>query len=102
MTQPDEFVLRKQMEAAARAKSVLEDDAFKAAYNAVRAAILDQWENCPIRDREGAHELKLMLKVHTDIGKHLQKAVDDGKFAAEELKQDKSFSQRLKERLRIA
>lgn len=98
----DEHVLLKQMEQAARAKSVLDDDAFKNAYGAVRAAILEQWEQCPIRDREGAHELKLMLKVHTDIGKHLQKAVDDGKFAAEELKRDKTFSQRLAERLRIA
>ena len=98
----DEFKLRKQMEQGARAKSVLDDDAFKIAYGAVRAAILEQWENCPIRDREGAHELKLMLKIHTDIGKHLQKAVEDGKFAAEELKKDKTISQRIAERLRIA
>jgi hypothetical protein len=98
----DEFKLRKAMEEGARAKGVLEDDAFKDAFAAVRAAILDSWEQCPIRDREGAHELKLMLKLHTDLGKHLQKAVDDGKFASEELKRDKTFSQKLAERLRIA
>ena len=90
------------MEAGARASGVLTDDAFVKAYGAVRQAIVDQWENCPIRDREGAHELKLMLKLHTDLGKHLQKAVDDGRFAAEELKKDKTFSQKLAERLRIA
>jgi hypothetical protein len=98
----DEYKLRKQMEEAARAKSVLEDDAFKNAYSAVRAAILEAWENCPLRDKEGAHELKLMLKLQTDLGKHLQKAVKDGEFAADELKQDKTFSQKLAERLRIA
>lgn len=98
----DEFKLRKQMEEAARARSVLEDDAYKNASKAVRDAIIEAWEQCPIRDREGAHELKLMLKIHTDLGKHLQKAVDDGKFAAEELKRDKTFTQRLQERLRIA
>lgn len=98
----DEFTLRKQMEEGTRAKSVLTDDAFVKAYGAVRQAIVDQWEQCPIRDREGAHELKLMLKIHTDLGKHLQKAVDDGKFAAEELKRDKTISQRIAERLRIA
>lgn len=98
----DEHKLRKQMEDGARARTVLDSDAFQSAYKAVRDAILEQWESCPIRDREGAHELKLMLKVHTDLGKHLQKAVDDGKFAAEELKRDKTFSQRLAERLRIA
>ena len=98
----DEFTLRKQMEDAARASGVLKDEAFQKAYQAVRLAILEQWESCPVRDREGAHELKLMLKVHTDIGKHLQKAVDDGKFAAEELKRDKTITQKIAERLRIA
>jgi hypothetical protein len=43
----------------------------------------------------------LMLKIHTDLIGHLQKAVDDGKFAAEELKRDKTFPQRIAERLRI-
>ena len=98
----DDHKLRKQMEEGTRAKSVLTDDAFVKAYGAVRQAIVEQWENCPIRDREGAHELKLMLKIHTDLGKHLQKAVDDGRFAAEELKKDKTISQRIAERLRIA
>jgi hypothetical protein len=98
----DEFVLRKQVEQGVRAKSVLDSDAFQNAFQAVRQAIVDQWENCPIRDREGAHELKLMLKIHTDLGKHLQKAVADGEFAAEELKRDKTFTQKLTERLRIA
>lgn len=98
----DDHKLRKQMELAAKARTVLDSEGFQNAYKAVRDAILEQWESCPVRDREGAHELKLMLKVHTDLGKHLQKAVDDGKFAAEELKRDKTFAQKLQERLRIA
>jgi Arc/MetJ-type ribon-helix-helix transcriptional regulator len=98
----DEFTLRKQMEKAARARSVLDDDAYKDASKAVRDAIIEAWEQCPIRDRDGAHELKLMLKIHKDIEAHMQKAVDDGKFAAEELKRDQTFSEKLRERLRIA
>lgn len=90
------------MERAARAKSILEDSAYQDAYEAVRAAIIEQWEQCPIRDKEGAHELKLMLKIHKDIEAHMRKAVKDGEFAAEELKRDKTFAQRLTERLRIA
>lgn len=85
-----------------RAKSVLDDDAYQKASKAVRDAIIESWENCPIRDREGAHELKLMLKIHGDIEKHMQKAVADGKFAAEELKRDKTIGQKIAERLRIA
>lgn len=98
----DEYKLRKDMEAGARAKTVLESEAYSGAYKAVREAIIEQWENCPIRDREGAHELKLMLKIHGDIHKHMEKAVIDGKFAAEQLKHDRTFPERLRERLRIA
>jgi hypothetical protein len=97
----DEIALRKQMEAGARAKTVLESDAFQKASKAVREAIIESWETCPIRDRDGAHELKLMLKIHTDLIGHLQKAIDDGEFAAKELKRDKTFPQRIAERLRI-
>jgi hypothetical protein len=98
----DEYALRKSMEAGARAKTVLESPAYSDAYKAVREAIIEQWEQCPIRDREGAHELKLMLKLHTDIHRHMERAVEDGKFAAEQLKQDKSFGEKLRDRLRIA
>jgi hypothetical protein len=98
----DEYKLRKQVEEGVRAKSVLTDDAFQKAYNDVGAAITEAWQSCPLRDRDGAHELRLLWKLHKDYLGHLQKAVDDGKFAAEELKQDKTFTQRLQERLRIA
>lgn len=98
----DEHKLLKQQEMGSKAKTVLDSEAFQNAYKAVRDAILESWENCPIRDREGAHELKLMLKLHKDLEGHLRKAMDDGKFASEELRRDKTFTQRLQERLRIA
>lgn len=97
-----EIALHKQVEAANKAKTVLDSEAFQSAYNAVRDAIIEAWEACPVRDRDGAHELKLMLKIHGDIRGHLEKAVADGKFAALELEKDKTFAQRLQERLRIA
>jgi hypothetical protein len=94
--------LLKDREAGFRAKTVLDDPAYQSAYKAVRDAIIESWEGCPIRDRDGAHELKLMLKLHTDIGLHLRKAVEQGEFAVKELARDKTFAQRLTERLRIA
>lgn len=98
----DEQSLRKQMEMGTKAKGVLENEAFKVAVGAVRGAILEAWETGPIRDRDGAHELKLMLKLLNDLQGNLKKAMDDGKFAAEELKRDKTITQRIAERLRIA
>ena len=98
----DEERLLKDRDAGYRAKTVIDDPAFQAAYKAVRDAIVESWEQCPIRDREGAHELKLMLKIHKDIEGHLRKAVEQGVFATKELARDKTIPQRIAERLRIA
>lgn len=89
------------MEEAARARTVLDSEAYQTAYKAVRDAIVEQWEKCPIRDREGAHELKLMLKIHSDIKGHMERAVEVGKFAAEELSKPRNIGQKIAERLRI-
>lgn len=94
--------LLKDKEAGFRAKTVLDDPAFKKAFEDVRAAIIDSWERCPIQDKDVAHELKLMLKIHKDIEGHLRKAVENGEFAAKELARDKTVYQRISERLRIA
>lgn len=99
---PDEQKLRKQVDQGVKAKSVLDSEPFQNAFNGVRNAILEAWATSPIRDREGQHELRLMLKLMDDINGHLKKAVKDGEFAADELKRDKTVSQRIAERLRIA
>ena len=98
----DEHKLLKAQEQGSKAKTVLESEAFQSAFNGVKSAIVDAWQECPIRDKEGAHELKLMLKLMKDIEGHLQKAVADGQFAAKELKRDKTISQKIADRLRIA
>ena len=53
----------------------------------VRQAIHDQWAATPIRDQEGAHQLKLMLKLLGDTRANLDRAIADGKIAAHELDQ---------------
>lgn len=69
-----------------KAAKLIEDPILKEAFQSVRDAITDSWENAPVRDREGHHELKLMLKLLTDVESYFTRAVVDGKFAAEELK----------------
>jgi len=62
-----------------RAKSLLEDAELTAAFNGVRTALLERFEACPIRDIEGQHEIKLMLKLLSDVRANLQSVVDSGK-----------------------
>jgi hypothetical protein len=67
------------MEKANRAKHLMDDKVFQEAFQGVRAALLDRFEQCPIRDKEGQHEIKLMLKLLGDVRANLQSMIDSGK-----------------------
>lgn len=68
-----------------RAKRLLEDEALAKAFADVESAITTKWKAAPVRDREAHHELKLMLKLLGDVRANLERAVADGKLAADEL-----------------
>jgi len=69
-----------------RAQRLLEDEVLTKAFADVRGAIIELWESSPVRDYEGQHELKLMLRVLSDVRGNLELAVHNGKIAAEELR----------------
>ena len=74
---------------AIRAERLLNDEDLKQAFSDVKKAIHDQWEKAPLRDEQGAHELKLMLKLLSDVRANLVRAVADGKLEAVEQEQKK-------------
>ena len=69
----------------AHAETLLSNDAFKKAISDVEQTIHDAWAACPVRDTEGAHQLRLMLKALADVVGALEACVDDGKSARDEL-----------------
>jgi hypothetical protein len=75
-----------QVSRGAEAQALLQNPFVQQAFKAVADAIHEQWANAPIRDVEGAHELKLMLKLLTDVQTVFELAVHDGRMASEELK----------------
>lgn len=78
-----------EITAGTRAQRLLEDEVLTKAFTDIRAAIIERWESAPIRDVEGQHELKLMLRVLSDVRSNLELAVHNGKLAAEELRMQK-------------
>ena len=70
---------RSAMHRAAKAQALLNDPELTAAFSAVRENIHKLIEEAPIRDREGVHELKLMLKLLSDVRANLQSVVNTGK-----------------------
>jgi hypothetical protein len=78
--------LEAQVVNGSRAQRLLEDPVLTKAFADVRAGIIERWENTPLRDTTGAHELKLMLKLLNDVRGNLELAITDGKLAAEDLR----------------
>jgi hypothetical protein len=70
---------RKAVDRAEKAKALLENPEMAAAFAAVREMLLAKIEECPIRDRDGVHELKLQLKLLNDVRANLQSVIDTGK-----------------------
>lgn len=71
------------------AQSLLENEIYREAIDAVRNGIIGQWESCPIRDHEGQHELKLMLKLLNDLQSNIKTVLDTGKLVKVQIEREK-------------
>jgi hypothetical protein len=80
------MTLEADLDRGVRAERLLANPLLIESFDMVRTAIIESWEAAPMRDKDGAHELKLMLKLLTDVRANLEQAVTDGKLAAAELK----------------
>lgn len=78
--------LQADVERGQKAERLINDPMLTEAFALVRQAIHEHWEEAPLRDREGAHELRLQLKLLSDVRANLEQALSDGKLAAAELK----------------
>lgn len=77
--------LQEELNRGALSETLLSNAAFKQAVSDAEQTIHEAWASCPVRDTEGAHQLRLMLKALADIVGILEASVDNGKAAAEEL-----------------
>lgn len=74
---------------AQQAKHLLDNPIYQESIKSVREAIIKAWSDAPIRDVDGQHELKLMLKLLTDLENNILRAVNDGKLAQIEIERQK-------------
>lgn len=64
-----------------QARQLLQNELYQDAVTQVRQAIIDKWMQAPLRDREGHHELKIMLKLLGDLTGYIQTTLETGKLA---------------------
>mgnify|MGYP001118389449 CR=1 FL=1 len=58
----------------------------------VKQGIIDKWQQAPLRDREGHHELKLMLKLLGDLTGYIQTTMETGKMAQIQLETERRMT----------
>lgn len=69
-----------------QARLVLDNEAFKWAFDAIRQEYLDAWTKSPARDAEGREKLFLMYSLTNKLQSTLEGALADGKIARQALK----------------
>ena len=69
-----------------RAKEILENEAFVAAFEATEKEVIDQWTNSPARDADGREKLWQYLMMLRKVKANLQQTLETGKLAQLELK----------------
>lgn len=78
----------KELDSARKAELLTENPVYIQAVTSIRQAIVDKWRACPVRDVEGQHELKLMLKLLDDLEANIKQVVDTGKLARLEIERE--------------
>lgn len=70
------------------AEAVLDSEAFKLAMSALKDGVIEQWKQCPIRDKEGQSLLLQLAKLTDRFEGLFIGMVESGKFAQNKLDMD--------------
>lgn len=79
-----------------RAREVLENEAFAAAFNDIKTEITAQWKQSPARDHEGREKLWQLLKLADKLEATLRTSLETGQLAKLDLQHKQSLADRAK------
>ena len=65
----------------ARAREVLDNEAFTQAFRDIKAEYMQVWASTPVRDAEGREKIYLMVKAAEKLEATLTAALTDGRMA---------------------
>lgn len=78
-----------------RAREVLENEAFRAAFEAIEQDITDQWKNSPARAEADREKLWTYLQLLNKLKGNLQSTMETGKLAQLEMAHKSGWLQRM-------
>ena len=82
----DEIKLQRDINRAARAKALAEDDLLTEAFANLEAAYLDAWRGSNVLDTLGREKLVLAVNIIGKVKENLQAVIANGSVAAADLK----------------
>ena len=91
--------LEQRLYNGSRAKEVLENEEFQAAFEAIEKDILEQWTNSPARDAEGREKLWSYLHLLRKVRTQLQSSLETGRLAELDLQHKRTMSERARSML---
>jgi hypothetical protein len=80
-----------------RAKEVLENEQFNAAFEAIEQEVMETWKNSPARDSVGREKCWEYLMLLRRVKAHLVSTLETGKLAELELQHRQSVYDRAKD-----
>lgn len=81
------------------AQEVLNNEAYKAAMEALKSSVVQQWKECPVRDKEGQLLLLQLAKLCDKFDGILSGMIEAGKFAQMKIDLDKEREENKVQRL---
>lgn len=78
--------LRAEQDKGIHAMSLLENELLQEALDAIDAEVMEQWIDCPARDKEGKEALWQLIKTSRKFRSILTGYIESGKLATEQLK----------------
>ena len=80
-----------------RAREVLENEVFIAAFDDIEAEILSQWKTSPARDSIGREKLWMLLSLMQKLKGTIVQSLETGKLARLELEHQRTIGARLRD-----
>lgn len=91
------MTLEERLHNGSRAKEVLENEQFQAAFEAIEQEVLTQWKNSPARDQAGRESLWTYLQLLNKVKAHLTSVLETGKLAEIELNHKRTMAERVRD-----
>lgn len=78
--------LRAEQDRGIAAQALLDNELLDEALSAIDREVMEQWIDCPARDKEGKEALWQLIKTSRKFRSVLNGYIDTGKLATEQLK----------------